>query len=594
MFWPIPITKGSKATSHIKLRLRPVSISALILPIILISGVLGSICILLGSTSIIYPAPSFAQVQTTNTTDQALHSLTPQLLYQNTWKISNADGPADWSPREDILVVSTSGFEPKVMLYGANGTKLMTIAEFKQGEFISTARFNPNGSKIAFTHTMPPDSSSQLEIFDLKTKATQNFQFQGNFTEFDWMPDGNHIIYLMFQPNSAESGLLAYQIRIHDLRTGSETVLDSVTNVQYSDLSQDGTTLLLVRQVTGQQPCQINIDGNCYGDEIVTLKLGQNNHYNSTDSYGRQTDTNPYVISSKVIWKQAYSIAFPRWVMNDSAIVYSVGYYRCGGPLVAISPDGTRNQTLLSSTSEGHVNGACYERGGVLNRDGTIMAHVINSGIQASGIDFNPINSGLYLTFTEICNSKPCTIPSNTIPIVEGPVSGVAQPISQYGNPQYNLFLSVGYEAITDGPKIDENKKTLSMTFQGPRVGDRIGERDVMLYLPSSLIDGDMAIFINGTQFYPSSAEVSTDCLPTHNEDFCNKIKANIYKIDGWSIVNITDDTIDHRSEVLIEIVGTTVTPEFGSSIAASAAALIGSLIVAAKYRRCRLSGSDY
>ncbi|UVS67759.1 TolB family protein [Nitrososphaera viennensis] len=539
------------------------------------------IIFILGYSSFLMPRDAVAEV----TSD----TLIPSLFYKDTWKISNADGPADWSPREDILVVSTSGFEPRVMLYGANGTKLMTIAEFRQGEFISTARFNPNGSKIAFTHTMPPDSSSQLEIFDLKTKATQNFQFQGNFTEFDWMPDGNHIIYLMFEPNSVESGLLAYQIRIHDLRTGSETVLDSVTNVQYFDLSQDGTTLLLVRQVIGQQPCQINIDGNCYGDEIVTLKLGQNNRDNSTDSAGVQADNNPYVISSKVIWKQAYSIAFPRWVMNDSAIVYSVGYYRCGGPLVAISPDGTRNQTLLSSTNEGHVNGACYERGGVLNRDGTIMAHVINSGIQASGIDFNPINSGLYLTFTEICNSKPCTIPSNTIPIVEGPVSGVAQPISQYGNPQYNLFLSVGYEAITDGPKIDENTKTLSMTLQGPRAGDRIGERDVMLYLPSSLIDGDMAIFINGTQLYPT--EESKDCLTTQTEEFCSKIKADIDKIEGWSIVNITDDTTDHRSAVLIEIVGTTVTPEFGSSIATAIAALtIGSLLVAAKYKRFSLS----
>lgn len=501
-------------------------------------------------------------MQTSGTTE-GVSSLTPQLLYNSTWKISNADGPVDWSPIEDILVVSTSGFEPRVMLYGANGTKLMTIAEFKQGEFISTARFSPDGDKIAFTHTMPPDSSSQLQIFDLKTKATKNFQFQGNFTEFDWMPDGNHIIYLMYDPNVTESSSLAYQLRIHDLSTGSETMIDSVTNVQYFDLSDDGTTLLLVKQVIGQQPCQVSIDGNCYGDEIITLKLGQKNsdNNNSSDSLGRQTDNNPYIISSNVIWKQASSIWFPRWVLNDSAIVYSVGYYRCGGPLVAISPDGTRNQTLFSSASEGHVNGACYERGGVLNRDGTILAHVINSGIQASGIDFNPINSGLYLTFTEICNSKTCTFPSNTIPIVEGPVSGVAQPISRYGNPQYNLFLSVGYEAITDGPKIDEDTKTLSMTLQGPRAGDRIGERDVKLYLPSSLIDGDMTIFINGTQLYP--IEESKNCLATQTEEFCSKIKADINKIEGWSIVSITDDTTDHRSTVTIEIVGTTMTPEF-------------------------------
>nr|AFK24860.1 hypothetical protein Josef01_05d18_12 [uncultured archaeon] len=494
--------------------------------------------------------------------------MTPQLLYNNTWKISNADGSADWSPNDDILVVSTSGFEPRVMLYGANGTKLMTIAEFRQGEFISTARFSPNGSKIAFTHSMPPDSPSQLEIFDLQTRATQNFQFQGNFTEFDWMPDGNHIIYLMSNPNFTESDSPAYQLHIHDLRTGSETVIDSVTNVQYFDLSQDGTTLLLVKQVTLQQPCEISIDGNCYADEIVTMKLGQNNRDdNSTESNGEQTDNNPYIISSKVIWKRTsqHAIAFPRWVLNDSAIVFSIGNYRCGGPMFAISPDGTRNQSLFSSSSEDYVYGACYEKGGVINRDGTIIAYAKSSGIQASGIDFNPVNSGLYLTFTEFCNSKPCTAPSNTIPLVEGPTDGVAQPISQYGNPQYNLFLSVGYEAINDGPKIDENTKTLSMTLRGPRAGDRIGERDVMLYLPSSLIDGDMAIFINGTQFYP--AEESKNCLSTQAGEFCSKIKADIDKIEGWSIVNITDDTTDYRSAVLVEIVGTTMTPEFGSGM---------------------------
>lgn len=537
--------KYSKATCHNPHQL----------PFSFVSGLILVIIFILAYPSFLMPRDAVAEATS--------ETLIPPLLYNSTWKISNADGPADWSPVEDILVVSTSGFEPKVMLYGANGTKLMTIAEFKQGEFISTPRFSPNGSKIAYTHMLPPESSSQLQIFDLKTRATQNFQFHGNFTEFDWLPDGNRIIYLMFHPNFRESDSPAYELRTHDLRTGSETLIETVQNVQYFDLSQDGTTLLLVRQVTDQQPCQISIDGNCYGDELVALELGQSNRDNSTDA-------KPYVVSSQIIWKQAYPIESPRWVFNDSAIVYSVGNYRCGGPLVAISPDGTRNQTILSSASEGHVNGACYERGGVLNRDGTIMAHVINSGIQASGIDFNPVNSGLYLTFTEICNnSQPCTAPSKTIPLVEGPVSGVAQPISQYGNPQYNLFMNMGYEATTDGPKIDENTKTLSMTLQGPRAGDRIGERDVMLYLPSSLIDGDMAVFINGTQLYPyySLAEQSKDCLSTQSEEFCTKITADIDKIEGWSIVNITDGTMDHRSTVLVEIVGTTMTPEFAPGV---------------------------
>lgn len=552
------------------------------------------VCSLLGSASIIYPASSFAQMQTTGTTERVFQSLTPQLLYNNTWKISNVDGVADWSPTEDILVASTwTGFEPRVLLYGANGTKLMTIAEFKQGEFISSARFSPNGSKIAFTHTMPPESSSQLEIFDLKTKAIQSIQFQGNFTDFDWMPDGNHIIYFMFSPNFMESEVRVYQLRIHDLRTGSETVIDSVTNVQYFDLSQDGTMLLLVRQVPVQDPCQMNIEQNCNIDEMVILRLEQgqqNRDDSSTNSQSRQIDdSNTHISSSKVIKKGSppFFIAFPRWVLNDSAIVYSIGYYRCGGPMFAISPDGTSEQTLFSSSpGEGYSYDACYENGGVFNKDGTMMAYVKTSGIQVLDTSFNPVNTGLYLTFTELCN-KQCTPPVNTIPFIKEPAQMVAQPISQYGSPQYNMFLSVGYEAITFGPYVDEKVKTLSMTLQGPRGGERIGERDVMLYLPSSLLDGDMAVFINGTQFFPASTK-SDDCLSTRTEEFCSKIKANIEKIDGWSIVNITDSTTEYQSAVSIEIVGTTVTPEFGPILMFMLAFVVGVAAVSAKWFRAK------
>lgn len=73
------------------------------------------------------------------------------------------------------------------------------------------------------------------------------------------------------------------------------------------------------------------------------------------------------------------------------------------------------------------------------------------------------------------------------------------------------------------------------------------------------------AIFINRTKLYP--AEDSRNCLASQTEEFCSKIKADINKIEGWSIVNITDDTIDPRSAVTIEIVGTTMTPEFASGM---------------------------
>ena len=110
-------------------------------------------------------------------------------------------------------------------------------------------------------------------------------------------------------------------------------------------------------------------------------------------------------------------------------------------------------------------------------------------------------------------------------------------------------------------------------------------ERYVVLYLPSNIIDGDLTVYVNGTQFYPSPSDGDIEqCLSLLSNDYCTKIRTNVDKIEGWSIVRIKDDTTEARSAVIIEIFGTTAIPEFPSSqliiVMTVAISIAGSLLL--------------
>jgi len=256
--------------------------------------------------------------------------------------------------------------------------------------------------------------------------------------------------------------------------------------------------------------------------------------------------------------------------------MYVTGF-RCGA-VRAVSIDGAINQTVLS-WKEANPVGGCHGFGAAYNKDGTMLAYSVgNSGVPTSE-GFNPVNAGLYLSLTELCKTQKCMVPKTSIPILEGEQQlGSIQIATRYdhGNPSYTAFMKAGYEQYISGI-LDEKEKRLTILVKTPRAGAE-NERDVTLYLSSKLIDGNIAIFINGTQFYPTLVEDNENCLAVWSKEYCAEITANVDKIEGGSIISIKDNTTNPRTAVNIEIIGTTAIPEFGSlvSIVMTVAALTG------------------
>src|SRR5581483_1657229 len=88
-------------------------------------------------------------------------------LYNDTWKLSNAQGWIDWSPVENIFAVGQQ-------VYSANGKELFTFGNVSKSETLADVRFSPDGSLIGFlSHSLGVNGSqiSTVTIFNIKNKT---------------------------------------------------------------------------------------------------------------------------------------------------------------------------------------------------------------------------------------------------------------------------------------------------------------------------------------------------------------------------------------------------------------------------------------
>src|SRR5581483_1445368 len=212
-------------------------------------------------------------------------------------------------------------------------------------------------------------------------------------------------------------------------------------------------------------------------------------------------------------------------------------------------------------------NDACHtDYNLAFNKDRTMIAYVKTAFYY--GGNFHPLNAGTFLTFTDLCQVRTCEKPTSTKPILPGePLGGL--PVRSTNGASYSILGRLGYSNFD--ASIDNGARKLTLVLTNPSWGI-IHARYVELYIPGSLINGNLALLVNDTRLYPvPSKNDLKQCLSQQSNDFCTKIKVQIDKLEGWSRVSIVDDSAEPRSSARIEILGTTAIPEFSSSYPAVA-----------------------
>ena len=118
-------------------------------------------------------------------------------------------------------------------------------------EWLAPPVWSPDGSRIAWTGTVPPARASAIQVFDLSSKklttvaAPPDILFQNStdgYTNLVWTPDGRHLLVFYLKPHTDRS-----QIGIVTTPSGEfHPVTNDVNAYSQLALSADGRTLATV------------------------------------------------------------------------------------------------------------------------------------------------------------------------------------------------------------------------------------------------------------------------------------------------------------------------------------------------------------
>ncbi len=321
----------------------------------------------------------------------------PEANFNMTYKISFDAGTKDWNPISNVLVMADND---TLLQFAENGTQLAPL--YKANFSMTFPRFNHDGTKIAFLNNYPSSIPADIFILDLQTRHLTQLTRGAHVFEEVWTPDDN-IIYSQIADSSFS------RISKLDTKNNVTSVLfDSIYNMHGFDISPNGTRIVISMNYTGQG-CSRSYYASCY-DHLFIYNLDSNKQ-NFTEI--AKTDSYKFNV---------------RWAHDGSFITYAPS----DGEIDAITPDGKVNTSLIYPT-----NGPAYFSTAVLNQDQTIIAYDKGyGGIPFDGT-FNPLNGGLYFTFTKRCQNDSCPVSVKSLPLLD--------PI-QYG---YDIYAGEGKSVST-------------------------------------------------------------------------------------------------------------------------------------------------
>lgn len=212
-------------------------------------------------------------------------------------------------------------------------TPLQTVA--KSGEQLTTPRFSPDGSRIAYTSRDPHDHAA-LVIMDASGAVQAKVRRRYSDGSVCWSPDGKSLYFTQAEINN---GFNTFQdLYSYDVARDAVTRLTTGQRLGDVDISPDGTRFAAVVSARGSQNLVL-LDVKGAGTAVsrqMTAHVqqrvasprwspdGATISYTVTDNSGQ---TSVHLLdaasgSDRALFTAPHTIAYPVWTRDGSALVY--------------------------------------------------------------------------------------------------------------------------------------------------------------------------------------------------------------------------------------------------------------------------------
>jgi Tol biopolymer transport system component len=163
--------------------------------------------------------------------------------------LDNTDSTPAWSPDGRQIAFAREIHHERQNLWvipatGGSRRPLTRATQF--GQF--RPRWSPDGRRIVFMQTVPPYTTWDLRVLDLRTKTVTDLT-RNPHNEFDpaWSPDGEDVVFA--SDAASRAGIRSLYV-IHADGSGLRRLTASSADDSMPSWSPDGTTVVFVRRPT--------------------------------------------------------------------------------------------------------------------------------------------------------------------------------------------------------------------------------------------------------------------------------------------------------------------------------------------------------